>query len=337
MYETTHALLGAIEQQQQNARESNAVGPSDSGRCIRQIGYRISGAPLEPLDDDSRNDALIGTLIHKGITDAISSLYDPTVRASEVRVHIPGLRDGAADDVWWEQRTIIDYKTKSARAFEWLGNRLWLDAVDEKEKAQVDVYAYALNGAHGAGTIRTCRLAYICRDTGETREIEWEYVPADGERAWRALRTMHETVTSVDVETLPREGAGIGLGFPCDWCPFRARCWQIDTVPAPRGAVSQFTPDEAVASLVADYIVLGAEATKATQRRKEVREQLVGIEYEDADFTLRWTGGKETEVVEVDDEALLTAAVRAGVKVPMHRVHKRSPLTIRAKAKTARG
>jgi hypothetical protein len=317
----TAALLDEIERVGQEQHEVG-VGPSDYGRCRRQIGYFVRGHEQhEPIQ--STRAALMGTLIHDGITRFVLEQY-PSSAFAEFRLTIPGLdRQGAADLIWLDDDELVDLKTVNARSFDSIVTR---DEPRDENVGQVETYALALNRRRIKVT--TCTLAYINRENGDVAEFSWPYDEDSARERVSWLVNVEQMIA--DGMDMPRDGTGDG--FPCEWCPFYAECWDVENTPDDRSHASKFTVSDAqIEDAIERYLDASAVESKAKALKSDARAQLVGIEYEANGYKLSWSGGKTTHVDEIDHDALVVLAVEAGLEVPMQRVDKTSSRTIRVK------
>lgn len=309
-------LLGSWDDDVQDARHP-AVGPSDAGRCTRQVAYRVRGE--QPDTERSSEQAIMGTLIHEGIARVIALSFDTADRTAELQVQVPGLkRPGTADDVWWAHGLLTDYKTTSGRAFDWWLNR----GPDDDAWGQLYAYAYGINDTYGptADVIDSLRLVAINRDNGAS--AEW-VIPYDAEAAEQAVAQLVTLQELIDQgHELPRQGAGPGRGFPCDYCSWVRTCWNIDDVPegrSPQSATLDADELEQVAAVAAEYVDAQQIEAKAKRLKEDARAFLVGISVDDAHgFAVRWSGGRRE--LKPDPAALLAAAEAAGMHVPMTEV-----------------
>lgn len=263
-----------------------ALGPSDSGGCVRQHAYAHH---LTPMSDPERSlgEARLGTLIHKGYSATVQALRLPG-RETDVHLDLPGLRaGGTADDVDWQERIVRDVKTAKHRT--WL--RWATYGVPERWWEQVEIYGY---GCHlrqpGPWTLA---LLVIDRETGDELPLERPADPA------RGLMLLHQLVMEQDdldsserPEEFPRQGHGPGRGMPCDWCPWLRECWgeqQGVLSPQARTIVADARQIEQVAL---DYLDAAEVEGKAREAKADARAYLEGLPsgvYGTA--TLGWQGG----------------------------------------------
>ena len=316
-------LLHSWDDDLQAARELG-VGPSDAGRCRRQVAYAVRGTP--PDTARPKDAAIMGTLIHEGIARVIAERFVSTLRESNVPVTIPGLhRQGTADDVWWWAQLLTDYKTTSERMTQYWVNR---GGPDEDVWDQPYAYAYGLNAVQ-PDTISAVRVVIIDRNSGDSHEWVRPYTDEDGQRAVAALVALAAAIDSG--QDLPRDGAGPGRGYPCDYCPFVKTCWQLDDVPEGMSAQSALIAGDAelVAAAAADYLEAQQTEAKAKRAKEDARAFLVGINVDDLDgYRVRWGGGRLKTETELDVDALCAIAAKHDEQIPMREVEKRSPLRI---------
>lgn len=319
---TTLQLLREIEQLHDEDHVDPRVGPSDYLTCEKQIELRLKRAPLdEPIEDNHA--AIIGTMIHAAFATHIERKYRREAFA-ERRVSVPGLdRQGTADGVWWVDKTVVDLKTCSARAFD----RIVTHGAKREHVGQANAYGLALNREGIA--IETCVLAYVNRENGDVHEIEWAYDEDDARAVVDWLSNV-ESMIEAGMD-MPRRGDGPYTGFPCDWCPFWKTCWEVDDTPAGFSHASKFTVDEEIEPLIDTYLDQGEVEREAKQLRAAARQRLYGISYDANGRRLSWSRPRTEVVDEIDVEALTAAAVAAEIPVPMKTVEKTVASRINAK------
>jgi hypothetical protein len=333
-------LLDEFEHSRNEGRDRR-VGPSDYGSCERQIMYRVRGVkPGTPVQQTRA--ATMGTLFWKGLGEFIDETHAGQAIV-ELPVVVPGLERPGAADLWWlVDGALVDVKTVSERAFD----RVVKMGAKPEHVGQIETYALGINRNEDARRrrlrqrlgetvpkVRTLVLAYVNRDDGDVHEIEWAYDETSARERVSWLARVEQAIE--DGFELPRaEGAQMGA-FPCDWCPFWRTCWEIDGDVVPDDYASKFTiEDDQIEDALERYFEQGEIESKAKRLKSEARAQLVGISYDANGYKLSWSGGRTTYVDEIDYDALVVLAVEQGLDVPMRRVAKRSPLTIRPKRTT---
>jgi hypothetical protein len=239
---------------------------------------------------------------------------------------VPGLeRDGHADLVWIIDGELVDVKTVSPRAFEYV---LTFGAKPDNV-GQVETYALGLYRAADVPimgdrelAIETLTLAYVNRDNGDVHEVSWAY----DEQAARAKLSelVHVEQMIDDGHDMPR-AANARLGaFPCDWCPFWRECWEVDDGDPPEDYASRFTQDDDVEQLIETYLQASTVESEAKATKAAARDRLVGIAYAANGYRLSWSTGRVSYVDEVDYDELVVQAQLAGLTVPMTTVEKRT-------------
>lgn len=315
MHKSVSELLDEIEHEGQDGRDPR-VGPSDYGKCERQVAYRVRGHEQHEQVESSRA-ATIGTLIHMGIAAHVARRHHTYARV-ELHVDVPGLdRSGSADLLWVGSQRLVDVKTVSGRAFD----RVCTFGAKTENIGQVETYALGLNRA--GINVETLVLAYVNRENGDVWEHEWEY---DEESARAVVSELVQLEQMIDAGfDMPRaENARLGA-FPCDWCPFWRECWDVENTPEDRSHASKYTiDDEQIEDAIERYFEGMTLESKGKEIKSAAREQLVGITYENDAYRLAWSGGRTSYVDEIDHEQLVVLAVEAGLEVPMKSVEKRS-------------
>lgn len=301
--------------------EHNTIGPSEVGRCLRQIGYEQSGTPK--TDERSRNQARLGQLMHLGYGVIVSDAG----RASEISIRLPGLRSGTADDIDFDRQIVNDLKTANDRSYvRWVTGGL-----PEKFWDQVELYAYGLwlaretanNGgwdeAYPLPNDWTLSITLLNRETGEEQVF---MRPADPEHGKQVLVRLLDRQRQIDdafsPNELPREGSGPGRGFPCDYCDWVSACWPDpdDEELSPQSATIADDPI-LIGQVLEDYLAVSAELSKLDKAKKDARAFLTGIPAGDyGDATLKWQGGNELDP-EPDVEEMMAILDQQGIAIPV--------------------
>lgn len=308
-------------------RQKN-LGPSDVGRCLRQSGYNWHDVPR--TDERSRGRALLGSLMHLGWAAIIAAANDPN-RLAEVEVTIPDLGTGHADDVDFDARVVNDLKSASARSYE----RYVTSGLPDSYWDQPDLYAYGLwleeatsiSIAHPDRAMPdiiasmepwTLRVTLVNRESGE--EMPFEQA-ADLERgaylAQRMVERQRMLEASTVPEDLPREGAGPGRGFPCDYCDWVTACWGGEREDGLSPQAALIADDEAaIVATLAEYRTAADELGKLEKVKADARAALTGLPGGDyGDYRLTWRGGNP-KAPEPDVGAALEMLDELGVPVP---------------------
>jgi len=314
-------------------RQKN-LGPSDVGRCLRQSGYNWHDVP--PTDERSRGRALLGSLMHLGWAAIITAAGDPN-RQPEVAITIPNLGTGHADDVDFRGRIVNDLKSASARSYE----RYVTAGLPDSYWDQPDLYAYGLwleeatsiSLAHPERPMPeimaeiepwSLRVTLVNRESGEETPFEQA---ADLERgaylAQRMVERQQMLEQSTSPEELPREGAGPGRGFPCDYCDWMTACWGAERSDGLSPQSALIADDKAaILARLSEYRQAADELGKLEKIKADARAALTGLpagEY--GDYVLKWRGGNpkapEPDVdaaLEILDDLEVPVPLRTGLK-----------------------
>lgn len=314
------------------------VGPSDYGKCERQVAYRVRGVEPGPTIEKTRA-ATMGTLFWQGLGEFIAKTYPDAV--VEEHVEIPGLERGGSIDLRWSlDGVLVDVKTVSERAFD----RVVTFGAKPENVGQLETYALAVNRriARDKGPIvtgrsvpiTTLRLEYVNRDNGDVHPVEWAYDESAARAKVSELANLEQMIDSGF--DMPRaEGARLGA-FPCDWCPFWRFCWDVPEGDAPDDYASRETKTDAqVESAIETYLSAGQVESEAKKTKAAARDRLVGIDYAANGYRLSWGGGRITYVDEVDHDALVVQAQLAGIEVPMRTVEQRAARRISVRRSTS--
>jgi hypothetical protein len=286
--------LLAMERDYQASR-SPEIGPSDVRAlhpkgCERQLAYRVHGTePSDPEPEWLIRQAVMGTAVHAHIA-AARRLAHPHWLV-EARVQVPGFdRPGAVDACG--DGTCDDVKTKSDRGYEAITNR---GIPYEADHDQVLLYALGLED--DGVDVRRCSVTYVNRSDGQSQVHSWSY---DRGEALLVADRMHGLIDRVDLldpVDVPRGGQAPEWR-PCDSCPFRSLCWNLDDVPEGYTALSYELADAEVADAAEQLRLVRAEGTANKEAQEYLRMQLEGHggkTFMDSDGITRriaWSAGK---------------------------------------------
>lgn len=272
------------------------VTVSDVGRCRRQVSYRETGTEADADYVDDKLAAILGTAIHKVVAEARRRRHPSWL--VEERVNVPGLpRQGVLDAYDDERRRVDDLKTKSGRAME---RMLARGRAEDNDRDQANVYALAVEDELGL-PVELVTITYLNRegvgDDDASERLwtdEWTY---DRAEALDALAKLHAVQDGLDAgELLPRDGRNPDA-WPCNRCPFRRRCWDLEKVPAGYTALSWQAAPEEVQAAARELVVVKARLAQLQEREDELRATVVGHggeTFEDAEGQVRriaWTRG----------------------------------------------
>lgn len=330
------ALLDEFEASR-NVDRDPRVGPSDYGKCPRQVMYRVRGHKLGEQRTQTRA-ATMGTLFWQGLGAYIAETQEGAI--VEEHVDVPGLERGGSYDLRWVLDGVcVDVKTVSERAFD----RVVTVGARPENVGQLETYALAVNRDeakrrrlrkhHGKPIPKITKLvlAYVNRDNGQVHEVEWAYDENAAREKVAELSHMEQMID--DGHDMPRAvGARLGA-FPCDWCPFWRECWDVSEDDVPDDYASRMIVDDdpKIEAAIETYLSASQIESAAKRDKAAARDQLVGITYASNGYKLSWGGGRITYVDEVDYEELVVQAQLAGVPVPMKQIEKRAARRISLK------
>lgn len=245
---STSALLLLADQFRERSQQ-RALGMSELGSCRRKVGYKLAG--VQPVNQVGSVQAVMGSAIHDAIADVLRRLDRPG-DLIEHEVEFAGLI-GHLDRYESHDQRVVDCKTTSAR---WL-EHIKLHGPSRGHVWQLSLYAAAL--ITDGVPVKTCRLDYIVRDSGNEYQIEWEFNSQDVRDAIDWLREVRNT----PLPMLPRDEEPDSV--VCRGCPFGGAdggiCW--------RG----YTPNRDFRSvLLAEGTDAGVAAAALFQVRKEIKE-----------------------------------------------------------------
>jgi hypothetical protein len=246
------------------------VGPSDIGRCRKQIEYRENPPEgYEPISVD-RAAAYEGTLLHEGIERARRRRYP--WRKFSVPIHVPGLdRPGEIDEYDPILGTVIDVKTKGTYAWELLGK----DGPADSEWDQVFLYGMGLE--HAGQPIEWVELH--CYNRENFRHPERFRRPYSRARALTAVQRLHSILDDLTAgRELPRDEPGPSLSAICrNFCPSVRDCWNVTEAELNRRTPEGWMvarDDEGVEAALGRYLDAHATLFKPGQDAKE-REKVI--------------------------------------------------------------
>lgn len=273
------------------------VGPSDSGKCRKQIEYRERPPEgFEPVEVD-RSAAYEGTILHDGITRARRVRYP--WREFGVVVHVPGFDvPGEADEYDPVLGIVTDYKTAGTWKWDRLGER----GPAEGEWDQVYEYGLALEDA--GRRVEYVELHYYNREN--FRDPERFRRPYSRERALAAVAPLLAVLDDLDAgRELPRDEPGPTTSALCAiYCPAVRECWGVEladiAMRSPEGWMKARS-DKGVEAALEDYVENREAAKQYTTGQKEAGALVVDVPYgRYGKFTYRKTGGNE-KTIEDDD------------------------------------
>lgn len=227
-----------------NPREPGqwSIGASDTSTCPKKIEYR--NRPPEGMvraPEDSR-EALMGTMIHDGVTERMRALYP--WRDFGGKVTIPGLdRESEFDSYDPIIGELEDYKT----AGDWRWDQVGDHGPEEDVWEQAMLYALALISA--GRMVKTVKITYIKRANGHDESFVRPY---DEHMAKAALDRLLGYATALDLGIeLPKTGKGPSLDPLCRRCFAREDCWNTEAA-----QIAGRSPES--------YTILGAEPDDPT-------------------------------------------------------------------------
>lgn len=262
---TSSSALLLLGNQLKVRSQQREIGWSDIGGCRRRARYVLDG--YEPVNKVSSVIAMIGTAIHKQIQEVLDALGMP----AEWEVEYAGVK-GHFDRYETEFSRIVDVKTVTSRFLESLKlhgppiSHIW------------QVSGYAAGMIVKGYSVKTCRLDYLTRDTGEEWQFEWHFDTKDVRDALEWL----QDVKDVPFDLVPRDFEPDSRW--CQGCPFGGKdggiCWN-GGVPD-RDFRSVMIKEGAKPAQLADELFLLRRQIKDMESRaKEVKGILDGLRPDD--------------------------------------------------------
>lgn len=262
----------------------SAISASMLGGCRRLGSYALrDGWPEENMPSTSA--AYLGTAIHDRLLADLAAMGAGTAewatRLSVAGTEITGSVDLALSDQVIDLKTVSEWYYKVVQSRTPIGHLL-----------QVSFYAISEG-------VNRCAVLYVNRSSGERFAVSWDPADyADQVRDW---------VQQVQAppEEVPRDERGPGLSWMCDHCPFAGPCWGVtaDQVRPPQAVV---VDEIGVEVALEEYDKARAAEKKAKEDREFWRRAL--DQHDPAAYgswVLGWSGGKDTEVPDVEAAAEL--------------------------------
>lgn len=260
----------------EHAEHKPGIWPSDvrvltPGRgCRRQLAYRLADTlPSDKVPDWLIRTALAGTATHAVIEKA-RALSHPTWWL-ERRVRVPGFdRDGRLDAYMDDTATVDDVKTKGERPFERILDR---GDADDPDRNQVLLYGLAVEEL--GMPVKVCSVTYVSRSTLDSHVVTWTYDRREAEDVAMRMFGVLDAVNVPDPEEVPRDGRAPHWS-PCDTCPFRSRCWDLEPGADPAAVVAARATPEEVAIAAETLMGLREEAGQNKDAQDWCRAVLLG-------------------------------------------------------------
>lgn len=264
----------------------SAVSASMIGGCRRMAAYAIrDGWPDENMP--STAPAYLGDAIHEKLLADLAAMGAGTAewptKMTVAGLEITGSIDLAADAQVIDLKTVSEYYYKVVQSRTPIGHLL-----------QVSFYAISEG-------VDRCVLLYVNRSSGERFAVSWD----PGDYAGQLQAWVEEV--QAPPEEVPRDERGPGLSWMCDHCPFAGPCWGV-TPGQTRPPQSVVVDEIGVEMALEEYDLARAAEKHAKEQREFWRRAL--DQHEPAPYgpwVLGWSGGKDTEVPDVEAAAELLA------------------------------
>jgi len=184
-----------------------AVGPSAIGGCHRRLWHDL--AQTEPTNVGDKLAAILGTMVHKGIEEALRTVDPFGVQYElEISVEADGI-PGNVDCYDKINQMVIDWKTIKK------GNGRYFGKANRQQMWQIHMYGYLLS--KNGYTVKDVALVGIPRD-GKFKDILVYSEPYDENIAQEALAHLWETKDMVEIGEKPYPEKP--LAFCADFCPY---------------------------------------------------------------------------------------------------------------------
>jgi hypothetical protein len=279
---TTSALLLLADTERPRSKQ-RAIGMSELGSCRRRTGYKL--ANVKPVNIVGSVQAVFGSAIHDAVANAVRQLGRPGDLVEE-EVEFAGIK-GHLDRYEADTQTVVDVKTTSTRWME----HIRIHGPSRGQRWQVSMYAAGLL-VKGV-PVKTCRIDFLVRDSGNEYTVEWTFDQKDVQDAIEWLRE----VRSTPLVLLPRDEEPDSV--VCRGCPFGGIdggiCWQ-GYVPN-RDFRSVMLAEGADAAETAEELFKARKQIKELERRAERLKGILDGERPAAswevvqagDYFLKWT------------------------------------------------
>lgn len=278
----TSALLLLGDQLEARGR-GGELTMSGVGGCRKRAGFQIHG--YEPDNEVSSVVAAIGSAAHKTVNAAVKALNRPG-DLSEVEVTYAGLV-GHIDRYEAADERVVDVKTTSAR---WLES-IQIHGIPESHRFQTALYGAGL--IQGGTSVKTLRIDYIVRDTGQEWQAERHFNVKEVREALQWIKF----VTESPFDLLPRDYEP--EGSICQSCPFFNRCWEGFVPERDKRSVILAEGAEP-ARLAEELYLLRRQVADMNRRIGYLRGALDGLRPDDpwvvvqaGDLYIKWTSGGE--------------------------------------------
>lgn len=286
----TSALILLGDQIEARAR-GGELSMSGVGGCRKRAGFQIHG--YEPDNEVSSVVAALGSAAHRTINAACAAL-NREGDLSEVPVEYAGLTghidryekwDYLSDGTRLEAHRVVDVKTTSAR---WLES-IQVHGIPESHRFQTALYGAGL--IQGGTAVKTLRIDYIVRDTGQEWQAERHFDVKEVRSALEWVRFCTES----PFDLLPRDYEPDST--ICLSCPFFNRCWE-GYVPNRDKRSVLLAEGAKPAAMAEELFLLRKQLAQMNKRASELKGALDGLRPDDSmvvvqagEWYIKWTAG----------------------------------------------
>jgi hypothetical protein len=201
-------LVGALTAHDgsRDRSKQKRIGPSGAGSCKRYLWHTLQGTPK--LNETDMLAAIMGTYIHKGISEAIKR-EDPFGDNFLIEQQFSTDRITGNIDLFIKDRgLVIDWKTIKVNGLRYFPSL--------KQRYQIHIYGYILE--YNGFTVNEVALVAICRDGGSDKIKEFRE-PYSREIAEQGLAWIEE-VEKIVAEGLPAPEPTEKLSWCSNYCAF---------------------------------------------------------------------------------------------------------------------
>lgn len=242
MLKVADALDDYIASVEEEREPDGRYHPSSMFLCDRQVMYQVRGYDRSDATDDvSKRRFYIGHRLHEAVQRAVEAAKGVRAFYPEFRVDLPEENIMGAGDglIFFDDGTAVVLEVKSTKKI-----AVKFGLPKEEHKKQAKVYAWAAKHK-GVTAIDELGEEIVIEALGnqltgilvvylEKEELRiWEYfLPYEDEWDNEIIERLNELdAWREDEDSLPPRlplKADGKKQWPCNYCPFKTRCWKVD-------------------------------------------------------------------------------------------------------------
>ena len=203
-------LINQFYLDRQKDRAKTKFYITDAGKCPRATFYKFKNAPKRELEARILRLFDHGDYIHRLIMNALFSVRDIQVVASEIKTPPQEMISGRADAIVSDGRElyVVDIKSMNSVIFRNLAE----PKVENIDQLQLYLHFFK---------IKKGILLYVNKDNQELKEFLVDY---DSARAQRLVGELAELKMKIDENIVPPRLADWPKNWQCRYCPFAEIC-----------------------------------------------------------------------------------------------------------------